>query len=65
MTACSAKMHEEPGPFLPGICAFPFFGNDVPDEVCERDCVPAIETAFSSPAPTAGKFFLKLLSPRS
>ena len=28
--------------------AFPFFGNDVPDDVCERDCVSAIETAFST-----------------
>ena len=48
MTTCSTKMHEKMGPFLPAIYAFPFFGNDVPDDVCERDCVSAIETAFST-----------------
>jgi 4-aminobutyrate aminotransferase len=41
-------MHEKMGPFLPEIYAFPYFGNDVPDEVCERDCLSAIETAFST-----------------
>ena len=48
MTTCSTKMHEKMGPFLPEIYAFPFFGNDVPDDVCQRDCVSAIETAFST-----------------
>ena len=48
MTTCSTKMHEKMGPFLPEIYAFPFFGNDVPDDVCEKDCVSAIETAFST-----------------
>ena len=48
MTTCSTKMHEKMGPFLPEIYAFPFFGNDVSDDVCERDCVSAIETAFST-----------------
>ena len=48
MTTCSTKMHEKMGPFLPEIYAFPFFGNDVPDDVCERDCVSAIETSFST-----------------
>ncbi len=48
MTTCSPKMHEKMGPFLPEIYAFPFFGNDVPDEICERDCISAIETAFST-----------------
>ena len=48
MTTCSTKMHEKMGPFLPEIYAFPYFGNDVPDDVCERDCVSAIETAFST-----------------
>ena len=48
MTTCSPKMHEKMGPFLPEIYAFPFFGNDVPDDVCERDCLSAIETAFST-----------------
>ena len=48
MTTCSTKMHEKMGPFLPEIYAFPYFGSDVPDDVCERDCVSAIETAFST-----------------
>ena len=48
MTTCSTKMHEKMGPFLPEIYAFPFFGNDVPDDICEKDCVSAIETAFST-----------------
>ena len=48
MTTCSTKMHEKMGPFLPEIYAFPFFGNDVPDDVCEKDCLSAIETAFST-----------------
>ena len=48
ITTCSTKMHEKMGPFLPEIYAFPFFGNDVPDDVCEKDCVSAIETAFST-----------------
>ena len=48
MTTCSTKMHEKMGPFLPEIYAFPYFGNDVADDVCERDCVSAIETAFST-----------------
>ncbi len=48
MTTCSTKMHAKMGPFLPEIYAFPFFGADVPDDVCSRDCVSAIETAFST-----------------
>ena len=53
MTTCSPKMHEKMGPFLPEIYAFPFFGNDVPDDVCERDCLSAIETAFSTWLPAS------------
>ena len=53
MTTCSTKMHEKMGPFLPEIYAFPYFGNDVPDDVCERDCVAAIETAFSTWMPAS------------
>ena len=48
MTTCSPKMHEKMGPFLPEIYAFPFYGSDVPDEVCEKECLSAIETAFST-----------------
>ena len=48
MTTCSTKMHEKMGPFLPEIYAFPFYGTDVPDDVCEKECLSAIETAFST-----------------
>ncbi|MBQ7437561.1 MAG: aminotransferase class III-fold pyridoxal phosphate-dependent enzyme [Oscillospiraceae bacterium] len=53
MTTCSPKMHEKMGPFLPEIYAFPFYGNDVPDEVCEKECLSAIETAFSTWLPAS------------
>ena len=53
MTTCSTKMHEKMGPFLPEIYAFPFYGNDVPDDVCEKECVSAIETAFSTWMPAS------------
>ncbi len=53
MTTCSTKMHEKMGPFLPEIYAFPFFGNDTPDEVCEKECLSAIETAFSTWLPAS------------
>ena len=48
MTTCSTKMHEKMGPFLPEIYAFPYFGTDVADDVCEKECLSAIETAFST-----------------
>ena len=53
MTTCSAKIHERMGPFLPEIYAFPFYGIDVDDETCEKECVAAIEQAFASYMPAS------------
>lgn len=51
MTTCSPKMHEKMGPFLPEVYAFPFYGTDVDDETCERECLQAMETAFATYMP--------------
>lgn len=51
MTTCSVKMHQGIGPMLPEIYTFPFYGNDVDDELCEKECVADIERAFSSYLP--------------
>ncbi len=46
MTTVTTRMRKKMGPFLPEIYHFPFFGDDVPDDVCERDCMKEMETAF-------------------
>ena len=48
MTTCSVRARERMGPFLPEVYAFPFFGTDVDDERCERECLLDIERAFST-----------------
>ena len=53
MTTCSVKMHRGIGPMLPEIYAFPFYGIDVDDETCERECLADIERAFSSYLPAS------------
>lgn len=62
MTTCSAKMHERMGPFLPEIYAFPFYGIDVDDKICEKECVAAIEQAFASYTP-AGEVAAMVIEP--
>lgn len=47
MTACTPRMREKMGPFLPEIYHFPYFGINLLDEQVERDCLQAIENAFS------------------
>ncbi len=47
MTTCTTRMRAKMGPFLPEIYHFPFYGEDIPDEVVEKECVRDIETAFS------------------
>ncbi len=47
MTSCTTRMRAKMGPFLPEIYHFPFYGEDVPDDVVERECLRDIETAFS------------------
>ena len=51
MTTCSTRMHAKMGPFLPEIYPFPFYGTDKSDEEVERDCMKAMETAFSTYLP--------------
>jgi len=51
MTTCSTKMHEKMGPFLPEIYAFLFYGTDVDDETCEKECLKDLERAFNSYMP--------------
>ena len=51
LSACTEKMHEGIGPLLPDVYHFPFYGIDVPDDECERDCLREIETAFRTYLP--------------
>lgn len=53
MTTCSINMHEKMGPFLSEIYPFPFYGVDVEDDVCERECLRDMERAFSSWLPAS------------
>jgi 4-aminobutyrate aminotransferase len=53
MSTCSVRAREKMGPFLPEIYAFPFYGEDVDDDVCERECIAAIEQAFSTWLPAS------------
>ncbi|HWQ50354.1 MAG TPA: aminotransferase class III-fold pyridoxal phosphate-dependent enzyme [Terriglobales bacterium] len=51
LTTCTPKMRDKMGPFLPEIYSFPFFGIDVDDAACERDCLAEMERAFASYLP--------------
>lgn len=51
LTACASEMHEGIAPMLPEVYHFPFFGNDVDDETCERECLKEIEKAFETYLP--------------
>lgn len=51
LTACTAKMRNKMGPFLPEIYSFPFFGIDCDDATCEQDCLAEMERAFASYLP--------------
>lgn len=48
LTTVTTKMRSSMGPFLPDIYHFPFYGIDVSDEACERECVKDMETAFAT-----------------
>lgn len=48
MTTCSPLIHEKMGPFLPDCFVFPYYGDDQPDEVVERECTAQMEMAFST-----------------
>ena len=51
MTTVTTRMRKKMGPFLPEIYHFPFFGEDVPDDVCERDCLKEMQRAFDTYLP--------------
>lgn len=51
LSACTAAMHESIGPLLPEVFHFPFYGEDVPDEVCKKECLKDIEEAFKTYLP--------------
>lgn len=48
LTTCTIHMRESMGPFLPEVYHFPFFGTDVDDAVCQRECLAEMKRAFSS-----------------
>lgn len=47
LTTCTTRMRSGMGPFLPEVYHFPFYGDDLPDEVVEAECLKDMETAFS------------------
>lgn len=46
LSTCTPRMHEKIGPLLPDVCHFPFFGTDVDDAVCEKECLAELQRAF-------------------
>jgi 4-aminobutyrate aminotransferase len=53
LSACTMRMSDKMGPFLPEVYHFPFYGIDIDDETCERDCVKEMENAFSMYMPAS------------
>lgn len=51
LSACTEKMHEKIGPFLPDVYHFPFYGSDIPDDECEKICLREINDAFKTYLP--------------
>lgn len=51
LTAVTTRMRSKMGPFLPDIHHFPFFGAEVADDVCEKECLKEMERAFASYLP--------------
>lgn len=47
LTTVTTRMRDKMGPFLPEIYHFPFFGDDVADDVCEKECLLEMERAFA------------------
>lgn len=48
LTFVTPRMRDGMGPFLPEVYSFPFFGVDVDDETCERDCLADMQRAFDT-----------------
>ena len=51
ISGCTNLMKKGMGPFLPDVFFFPFFGNDVTDEVAEKESTKQIEDAFEKYLP--------------
>lgn len=51
LSACTSKMHEKIGPMLTDVYHFTFYGNDVPNDECEKNCLREIEDAFRTYLP--------------
>lgn len=51
LSAVTTRMRSKMGPFLPDIYNFPFYGDDLEDEVCERECIKELERAFEAYLP--------------
>ena len=51
MSAVTTRMRGKMGPFVPDIYSFPFYGDEIADEICERECVKDIEQAFATYLP--------------
>lgn len=48
MTTCAPRMRAKIGPMLPEVYPFPFFGTDVDDETCEKECLAELQRAFDT-----------------
>lgn len=51
ISGCTYLMRSKMGPFLSEVYNFPFFGNDVSDEVAEKESTRQIEEAFEKYLP--------------
>ncbi len=51
MSTVTTRMRYKMGPFVPEIYSFPFYDASIDDETCEKECVSAIEMAFSTYLP--------------
>lgn len=51
LSAVTTRMRSKMGPFLPDIFSFPFYGDDLNDEVCDQECTKEIERAFETYLP--------------
>ena len=51
ISGCTTLMRNNMGPFLPEVFIFPFYGNDVSDEIAEKESTKLIEEAFEKYLP--------------
>lgn len=51
ISGCTTLMRDRMGPFLSDVYLFPFYGNDISDEVAEKESTKQIEEAFEKYIP--------------